>query len=390
MAAGGGGEPFGAQGHAAVEGRGAVAARVDNGAAPLDFLLVTGYEEVRRVARDWRAFSSDTPGRVPIPHELESRTVRQLPIESDPPRHRGYRRLLVPWFDRARVDRVRPALEGIAAELVAAAVARGGCEVVGDLALPMVLRSLAVLLGLPRAHADRWVTWGRDAFVATGGGRSTANPDFDAWLAGTVDAAMADPGDDVFGALASASLDGRPLTRDELLGTGNLLVAAGRGTMVDAVAGALWHLARVPEDAARLRADPGLLPAAVDECYRWLSPLTHIGRTAVRGADVGGHAVEPGAQLSLGFGFANRDPAVFPDPHRLVLDRTPNPHVAFGHGPHRCLGEHLARTELAVVLSAWLAAVGTAEVVGDPAYRVTDLGSVRVADGFDALHLRCR
>jgi len=383
-------QPFGAQVAAAVRGRGAVPARVDNGDAPLDFLLVTPYAEVRRAARDWRAFSSDTPFRVPIPHEVGTRSVRQLPIETDPPGHRGYRQLLVPWFDRAAVERVRPALAAIADELVHAAVARGGCEVVADLALPLVLRSLAELLRLPRAHADRWLTWGRDAFTELPTGRKIANPDFDRWLEDTVDAALADPGDDVFGTLARSPLDGRRLTREELLGIGNLLVAAGRGTMVDAVAGALWRLARVPEEADRLRADPGLLPAAVEEWYPWLSPITHLGRTAVAATTVGGHHVEAGGQVPLGFGLANRDPAAFPDPHRFVLDRTPNPHVAFGHGPHRCMGEHLARVELAVLVRAWLDAVRTVEVVGEPAHRTSDLGEVRVVNGFDALHLACR
>jgi cytochrome P450 len=219
-------------------------------------------------------------------------------------------------------------------------------------------------------------------------GRPGAARDFDDAVAGLVHEALAEPGDDLFGHLARAELDGRALQRQELLSFANLLLAAGRGTLVDAIAGSLWHLATHPNDRRRLARHPEFVPRAVEEFLRYVSPLPHIGRIVRRPATVEGARIDAGEQLSLGFAFANRDPAVFAEADACRLGRDPNPHVAFGHGPHLCLGAPLARAELRVVLTAWLAAIPEFGLAGDARLRVVELGSRSLASGFDALPLR--
>ena len=185
-------------------------------------------------------------------------------------------------------------------------------------------------------------------------GTRSANADLDRYLAVRTDAAMAAPGDDIFGDLARARPDGRSLGRDEILGFGYLVLAGGRDTVIAAIAGSLAHLTVHTGDRARLRTDPAMLPVAIDEFLRFFSPLPMIGRTATGEGDLGGTAVRPGDRVALGFAAANRDDRVFDEPDRIVIDRSPNRHVAFGHGPHTCIGAPLARMELAAVIERFL------------------------------------
>jgi hypothetical protein len=140
----------------------------------------------------------------------------------------------------------------------------------------MVVRSLAATLGRPQQEADLWASWVQQR-LCRGDGRLGPNPGLERYLADVIDAAHRSPGDDLFGRLARAEVDGRSLTRDELMGFGHLVLAAGRGTLVDAITGSVWYLAGHPDERARLARQPELLPVAVEEFLRHLSPLAHIG-----------------------------------------------------------------------------------------------------------------
>lgn len=324
--------------------------------------MVLGYQHLKHVARDWTTFTSATPFRVPIPEESALRPVRQYPIETDPPEHGSYRRLVEARFSRSAAESHRPAITQIVDLLLDAALASSELHVVDDFAIPIVSSAIALTLGRA-TDTERLVSWGLHVFKDPITHERRRNDDLDAYLAELVDAALAEPGDDVFGDLARAEFEGRSLTRDELLGYGYLMLAGGRDTVIASIAGALWHLAAHPAAVEALRADPSLVPTSVEEYLRHLSPLPYIGRTVAVDTELDGQPFSEGELVSLSFATANRDPRVFEAPDECRIDRTPNRHVAFGHGPHTCLGAPLARMELAVVIERFLAKVGSTTLV---------------------------
>jgi len=353
--------------------------------AGLRFPLAVGFDEVRRLARDWPTFTSDTPFEVPIPHEHGLRPVRQLPIETDPPRHTALRALADPAFSRTAVEAHAEVVADVAAPALRRALEVGKLDVGPQLALPVVNHTLAAVLGRPATDVDLWLSWGTHVFDASGG--RSGNTELDRYLEAAVEAARpGDPG--FFGLLAGAEVDGRSLSHDEKLGFGNLVFAGGRDTVVSAIVTLLTVLAGEPRALGWLREDLDRIRPAVEEVLRVSSPLPYIGRHATAAATAGGCPVEAGGLVALGFGAANHDPAAFADPSTCDLARRPNRHIAFGHGPHTCIGAHLARMELRVVLEQLLELVGHVELLGEPRPKVIELGGREVAVGFDGVSVR--
>jgi cytochrome P450 len=307
--------------------------------------------------------------------------VQQYPIETDPPDHGRYRRLIEPRFSRSAADTHRPAVSAVVDELLATALSDGTLDVVDRFAIPIVSHAIALTMGLPD-DTCRLVSWGLHVFTDPVTGERRANADVDQYLAERVDAAIAEPGDDIFGDLARADFNGRPLTRDELLGFGYLVLAGGRDTVIASIAGALWHLATHPEAIAALRDDPAGVTTAVEEYLRYITPLAHIGRTVAVGGELDGHRFEAGELVSLCFAAANRDPCVFDAPAQCIIDRKPNRHVAFGHGPHTCVGAPLARMELAVVIERFLNAVTECTLVSPDTWAPRDIDTVSTGSSF--------
>ncbi len=330
------------------------AARRENGVLRCPFQgeaipMLLRHEDVRRAAKDWKTFSSDAPFRVPIPSEEEDRTMRQLPIETDPPLHTDYRELVEPIFRRPKEPAVVAAVEALIARLLDAAVARESFEAVHDFALPLQSRALAHLLNVPESEAEIWIGWGTHVFHDGGG--PTKGGALEAYLQGAFDRAAAAPGDDFFSVLARAQFQGRSLTREEMMGFGNLAFAGGRDTIIYTVASVLHYLGQNPDALGYLRADPARITHAAEEFFRVFMPLTHIGRVCPVETDVKGHTVPPGGRVSLGWASANRDETVFPAPDEIRLDRKPNPHLAFGFGAHLCLGAAHARLLVRTLLA---------------------------------------
>lgn len=310
---------------------------------------ITGHAAVKAAAKDAVTFSSDLQG------DRDVRTYRQLPLEMDPPEHTEYRAILTPVFSRQAVASLEPELRIVAAALADGFARRGSAEAVSELALPMVAAAIGHAYGRPQ-DVDELRGWGLESWETLPDGRRDGSR-LEAYLERVFDEMERQPGDDAFSRIASATVDGRRLDRDEMLGMGNLILAGGRDTVIALISGAIWHLAEAPAERARLAADPGAIPAAVEELLRFLSPLPRMERVAT--ADVSGpwgHG-EPGDIVLLGFATANHDPAVFEAAGEIRLDRSPNPHVAFGNGPHTCIGVHLARLEARVFLEELLAAV---------------------------------
>jgi cytochrome P450 len=323
--------------------------------------MILRHEDVRKAAKDWRTFSSDAPRRVPIPSEEHLRSVRQLPLELDPPAQTTYRRLVEPFFLRARQPAFVARIEALTDRLLAEAVRRDAVEIVAGFALPLQSLALTVLLGVPAEEADLFVGWGVHVFHGPYGVEQGAA--LERYLNEQFDRAVAEPGEDFYGLLVKATVDGRPLTREEMLGFANIMFAGGRDTIIHTVACAIGHFAAHPEALEFLRADPGRIVHASEEFFRVFMPLTHIGRVCPVDTEVQGMPVKAGDRATLCWASANLDERVFAAADEVRLDRTPNPHVSFGFGAHLCLGAAHARTVTRALLAALCRRVTRVELV---------------------------
>jgi cytochrome P450 len=350
--------------------------------------MILRHADVREAARDWKQFSSDAPFRVPIPPEEDVRTMRQLPIETDPPDHTEYRAIVEPFFQRAKQLEVIARVEALMDALLDSALACESMEVVRGFALPLQSRALAILLNMPASEAEKWIGWGTHVFRdgTDGAARGAA---LEEYLHGQFDRAAAAPGDDFFSALATATFRGRRLTREEMMGFANVTFAGGRDTIIYSVSSVVAYLGHCPEALNYLREDPGRIVLASEEFFRAFMPLTHIGRVCPVTTDVHGFTVKPGGRVSLCWASANHDETVFDAPEEVRLDRRPNPHLSFGFGPHLCLGAPHVRLLLRTLLQKFTARVESITVL-EAKEHVEDEARYRRVTGYDSLPVRFR
>ena len=348
--------------------------------------MILRHADVREAAKNWKTFSSDAPFRVPIPSEEEVRSMRQLPIETNPPEHTEYRAIVEPFFRRARRPDVIAKVEALVAGKISEALGRESVEVVNDFALPVQSRALTYLLDVPESEAETWIGWGMHVFKATGGAfkKGTALEDY---LSAQFDRAAANPGEDFFSALTRATYRGRLLTREELMGFGNLTFAGGRDTIIHSISSILAYFGRNPDALEFLRADPRRMVHAGEEFFRVFMPLTHIGRVCPVATEVQGAAVPADGRVSLGWASANFDETVFAAPEEVRLDRKPNPHLSFGFGAHLCLGAPHARLIVRSLLQALTAKVGRITVLAAKEHIEHEARYER-ANGYESLTVR--
>ncbi len=342
-------------------------ARENTGRLDCDFQgekvpMILRHEDVRRAAKDWKTFSSDAPFRVPIPSEEDVRSMRQLPIETNPPEHTEYRDIVEPFFRRPKDAEVAAQVEALVERMLDEAISRPSVEVVREFALPLQSRALTYLLNMPESEAEVWIGWGTHVF-RDGDSGSRKGAALETYLNAQLDRAEKSSGEDFFSALTRATYQGRPLTRAEMLGYANLTFAGGRDTIIHTVSSVIAYLAGHPEALDYLRADPSRVIHASEEFFRMISPLTHIGRVCPVKTEVHGATVEPKGRVSLCWASANRDPEAFEAPEEMRLDRKPNPHLAFGIGTHVCLGAPHARLITRALLLALARKVGEITVV---------------------------
>lgn len=341
-----------------------IEARRKDGVLPCNFQgetlpMILRHEEVRKAARDWKTYSSDAPFRVPIPSEEDVRTIRQLPVETDPPDHTDYRRIVEPFFQRAKDPQMMAQVEALMDGMLQEAMRHESIEVVREFALPIQSRAMTYLLNVPESEADLWIGWGIHVF-RDGGSKGMS---LEAYLHQQLDRGAAQPGGDFFSALAHATFRGRPLTREEMMGFGNLTFAGGRDTVIHTLSSVLGYLAGHPEALEFLRQDPSRVVHATEEFFRVVTPLTHIGRVCPVESQVEGMTVPAGGRVSLCWASANQDEAVFENPSEVRLDRKPNPHMAFGFGAHLCLGAAHARLLVRTLLQKCIDRVGQITVL---------------------------
>lgn len=366
-------------------------ARTESGVLPCEFQgeevpMILRHEDVRQAAKDWKTYSNNAPFRVPIPSEEEVRSMRQLPIETDPPEHTEYRDLVEPFFRRAKDPALIAQVESLIYGRVRAALASPSIEIVREFALPIQSIALTYLLNVPESEADTWIGWGIHVFRDGGSGQKKGAA-LESYLHAQFDKAAANPGDDFFSALNRATYQGRPLTREEMMGFGNLTFAGGRDTIIHTISCALGYLAGNPKALEYLRAAPKRIVAASEEFFRAFTPLTHIGRVCPVETNVHGVTVPPGGRVSLCWASANQDATVFESPEEVRLDRKPNPHVAFGFGTHLCLGAAHARLILRTLLQACVDEVGSITVL-EARERVETEPKYQRTLGYDSLQVR--
>jgi cytochrome P450 len=321
------------------------------------FWLLSRYEDVKQAALDWKTFTSSVVGVTAIP-VITPRSEPQLPIELDPPLHSRYRALMAPVFSPARVQDLRPRIVALAAALIenVRATPRGETtDLIAAYARPLAIGTLAEFTNLPREDAGQWEEWiGRMFDVHDRARGETAAGEFGAYIDALIARRRSVPADDFVSTLIASEVGGQKLTDAEIRSFLTVTFGAGFETTQDALGIMLHHLADHAAHRDALRTNPALVPSAIEEFLRFGSPIQIFGRNATRDVELHGVTMARGDVVALGFGSANHDPAVFPDPETIVLERAPNRHLAFGAGPHLCLGAHVARLEMAVTLEEFL------------------------------------
>lgn len=296
---------------------------------------------------------------------------RRAPMHYDPPEHTRYRRALNPPF---RQEHVAPLAEGIratAAELAGDLAMTGGGDAIARFASPFATRVLLRFLNIPDAQADRIRSLSeRFEQAQKAEDRDTAETISRALYdvaREAVAARRADPLPAELDVISGLLADDAGLDDEFVAGTVRQLLIAGHVPVVLLCGSAVLHLARDRDLQRSLRATPELVGEAVEEFLRLYTPNEGFSRTATRDTELGGRTVRAGERVAMVYTAANRDPDAFPDPHELLLGRTPNRHLAFGHGVHKCVGTTLARMEIRIALRELLAA-GTFELDGEPTW----------------------
>ncbi len=358
------------------------------------FWAVTSHADVVAVSRDWETFSSEVGASALEDLEPDALAARRSMIDTDPPRQRDLRRLVAPPFTPGATRDYEALVRTVTRAVVAETVRVERFDLVERIAVAVPIKVLCRLLGVPDEDEPLLVRLGGQMIANT-------DPDLTAALLDGVDSARhrllpfrspaaqemfdysrrlaaarrRDPRDDLVSALVHGTIDGQPLDQREIDNMFLLLVVAGNETTRQAIALSVQALLEHRQEISVLeKADEAGWRTAVEELLRWTTPLHHFRRTATRSVELGGRTIAVGDKVVVWYTSANRDDAVFDHPYRLDLRRWPNPHTTFGRGgPHRCLGEHLARLELRVVLQ---------ELLGSLARLAPDGEAVRIRSNF--------
>ena len=333
------------------------------------YWIFTRSDAVRDIYKTPEVFSSESI----TPWEPDP-IYRFVPTQIDAPDHIKYRRILNPWFSPRAMDEAEPVLRKLCRKLVHDTARRGTSNFVNEFALRFPTEGFLAVIGADTADADMFVRWVEDFFAGFGGDSEQVETMSNAlagirdyWvraLAERRDDAEARPGD-LASYLLHAKFDERPLTDAEILDMLTVLVLAGLDTTRAELGYMFLHLATHPEHRLALIEDPGLIPSAVEEVLRYYSIIFGDGRKVARDTEFHGVQLKRGDMVYGLVTGANRDPRAYEQADQFIPGRKRNNHMGFASGPHRCLGQHLARREMQVAVEEWLRVIPEFQIVGD-------------------------
>ena len=305
-------------------------------------------------------------------------------VQMDNPEHLKYRRLTQAWFMPQNIKKLEGRIREIARSFIDRMADMGGrCDFARDVAFLYPLHVIMEILGVPEVDEPFMLRLTQELFGATDAelNRNKSEIASPADLVAGLQATIADfvvyfnrmtadrranPRDDVASVIANGEIDGQPLGELEAMSYYIIVASAGHDTTSNTTSGGVWALAENPSEFAKLKADPGIIPAYLEETIRWVTPVKHFMRTATADATLAGQKIEKGDWLLLSYPSGNRDEAIFEDPFAFRADRSPNKHLAFGYGAHVCLGQHLARMEMRILWEELLPRLSSLELDGTP------------------------
>lgn len=320
--------------------------------------ILSRYEDVLWALRHPEIFSSEMDMQVMLGTERP-----MIPQQIDPPAQVRYRKILDGQFSRARMEALEPAIRRHANALIDTFIDAGQCEFDRAFAIPLPCQAFLSLMGLPQDELNLFLEF-KNGIIrppienpldlqAAAEYRTKTGKRIYAYFERMIDERTARPCEDIITYLTRVELDGRKLTRHEILDICYLLLLGGLDTVTATLGCSIAYLAGNPGQRARLVRDPAIIPNAIEELLRWETPVMLVPRVVKQDVTVGDVQIPAGQLVNLLVGAANIDESEFPDATRVDFDRERNRHVAFGAGPHRCLGSHLARMELRAALEEW-------------------------------------
>jgi cytochrome P450 len=323
--------------------------------SPANLWMLFDYDSVKRALSDHDAYSSMvTPETGKAPDWL---------VFSDPPRHTKLRAIIMRAFTPRSIASLEPRIRELSRELLDQATHRGEMDLVADYAGPLPTMVIAEMLGIPLADRPRFLRWSEIilnlSYTITGGEEAARAvrehavvlTEIKPYLADMLEERRKAPKNDLLTRLVEAEVDGERLTEHDIVGFFQFLLTAGTETTTNLIDNAILCFLDNPAELARLLKAPELLPSAIEEVLRYRSPLQIVFRETKRDVEVHGQHIPAGKLVLVVIGSANRDPQQFKDPDRFDITRDPNPHIAFGHGIHFCLGAALSRLEARIALS---------------------------------------
>ena len=334
------------------------------------FFALTRYKDVTEAALDWQTFTSAQ--KTPIPDATGPDRPPRAPAEVDPPLHTAYRELLNRFFVPDYIRRLEPVIRRTARDLIGRCIALGETDAVASFTFYLPIQVQCIFLGISVEDADlikttinRIIDAGAAGDTAT---HKSANDQIYTYIYQVIEARKKTPYDanDLISAMIHEEVDGRRLSDDDIAGTVRLFLQAGHGTTTNMLGSMIRHLAQVPDDQKRLREDPRMIPQAIEEMLRAWTPVRVVGRKTTCDVEIEGRVIPKGSRVGLMVAAANRDTRKFESADTVDFDRRPNPHIAFGHGAHRCVGASLAREQLRIALEELLSLTDDFRLTGEP------------------------
>ena len=338
------------------------------------FWTITRHEDIRHVSTNPNLFSSWVGGPLrldPEPDALEQ--LRMVIIGMDPPDHRTFRTLVSKAFTPKMISGIETSLRAETRRVIAELRDRTSCDFVPDVAARIPMWSISQLMGVPPEDRQRLYELShsliddQDPEIAPTPETSVvASAEILGYATEMAERSRGADGDDLTAALLGATVDGRSLTDLEFCLFFIFLIVAGNETTRTATSHGLITLLEHPDQLAKLRADPTMIPGAVEEVLRWQPPIHHFRRTATADTRIGDQNIAEGEKVIMWYASANRDEALFDDPHQFRIEREPNTQLSFGIGEHFCLGANLARLSLRILFEELLGAIDDIELAAPP------------------------